>query len=110
MEEGQKALEVAFKRAPAPTGDADPKALEAKRKKLFNDFARVRDDESKQYFHTFAKATLDEAELKALSVNSDPNGGYLVMPEFGGVIQTKVYESSPLRQLASVITVGTDSY
>ena len=31
------------------------------------------------------------------------------MPEFGGIIETYVYETSPLRRLASVTTIGTDT-
>ena len=53
--------------------------------------------------------TTRPAEVKALSVNSDPHGGYLVMPEMGGIIQTRVFETSPMRQLASVTTIGTDT-
>lgn len=111
VEDGQRALEAAVNRAALGGHAADPEELQAKRNRLFNAFARVRDDESKQYFHTYARAQVaDEAELKALSVNADPSGGYLVTPEFGGVVQTRVYETSPLRQLAAVITVGTDQY
>lgn len=50
------------------------------------------------------------AEMKALSVGSDPDGGYLVTPDTSGRIIAKIYESSPMRQLASVVTIGTDSY
>ena len=50
------------------------------------------------------------AELKALSVGSDPDGGYLVTPDTSGRIIAKLYETSPMRQLANVVTVGTDSY
>jgi HK97 family phage major capsid protein len=32
------------------------------------------------------------------------------MPEMGGVIQTRVFETSPMRQLASVMTIGSDTY
>ncbi|WP_435007994.1 phage major capsid protein [Tundrisphaera lichenicola] len=93
------------------TPELKAKEISLKRKKLFNDFARHQDDENKIYFDNFLKRNVtDEAEFKAMSVNSEPNGGYLVVPEFGGVITTKVYESSPIRQLASVITIGTDTY
>ena len=50
------------------------------------------------------------AERKALSVGSDPDGGYLVTPDTSGRIIAKLYETSPMRQLASVVTVGTDTY
>lgn len=50
------------------------------------------------------------SEMKALSVGSDPDGGYLVTPDTSGRIVAKIYESSPMRQLAAVVTIGTDSY
>jgi len=49
-------------------------------------------------------------ELKALSVNVNENGGFLVMPTFGGVVDARVYESSPVRQLANVVNINSDSY
>ena len=57
-----------------------------------------------------AKRAATDPEVKALVTNSDPNGGYLIMPEMGGIIQTRVFESSPMRQLASVMTIGSDQY
>ena len=45
----------------------------------------------------------------ALSVGSDPDGGYWVDPDTSGRIATLVYETSPMRQLADVQTIGTDS-
>lgn len=48
-------------------------------------------------------------ELKALSVGSDPDGGYMVTPDVSGRIVKKIYETSPIRAVASVVTIGTDS-
>ena len=112
IEEKQKQLEAALNRPViAVTPEQKQQELKAKGTKLFNDFARVHTDEREVSLQSFVKQTVkDETELKALTVNSDPNGGYLTMPEFGGIISTYVYETSPLRQLASVITVGTDAY
>ena len=47
-------------------------------------------------------------EIKTLSVGSDPDGGYLVTPDTGGRIVTKVYETSEMRQIASSQTISTD--
>ena len=47
--------------------------------------------------------------MKALSVGSDPDGGYTVDPDTSGRIVEKVYETSPMRQVASVQTIGTDA-
>ena len=52
---------------------------------------------------------LDEAEAKALQSNIDPQGGYSVMPFIGGVEKIS-FESSPVRALATVQTIGTDEY
>jgi HK97 family phage major capsid protein len=52
---------------------------------------------------------LAELEKKALSVGSDPDGGYLVTPQMSSQIITQVYETSPLRQVATVETISTDS-
>ncbi len=48
-------------------------------------------------------------EMKALSVGSDPDGGYTVDPDTGGRIVTKVFETSPMRSVASQQTIGTDA-
>jgi HK97 family phage major capsid protein len=47
-------------------------------------------------------------EVKTLSVGSDPDGGYLVTPDTGGRIVTKVYETSEMRQIASVQAISSD--
>lgn len=48
-------------------------------------------------------------EVKTLSVGSDPDGGYYVTPDTGGRIVKKVYETSPIRQIASSQTISTDA-
>lgn len=46
---------------------------------------------------------------KALSVGSDPDGGYVVEPDTSGRIVQKIFETSPMRQVASIQTIGTDA-
>jgi HK97 family phage major capsid protein len=48
-------------------------------------------------------------ERKALSVGSDPDGGYVVYPDMSGRIVQKVFETSPMRAYASVQVVSTDA-
>jgi HK97 family phage major capsid protein len=85
--------------------------LKQKRNKLFNDYARVKDGTHQLNFESYVKQNVtDELEMKALAVNSDPNGGYLTTPEFGGIVKTFIYESSPIRPLASTIDIGTDTF
>lgn len=47
-------------------------------------------------------------EAKALQVGVDPDGGYVVPPTISARIVTRVFETSPMRALASVETIGTD--
>jgi predicted phage gp36 major capsid-like protein len=47
--------------------------------------------------------------VTTLAVGTDPAGGYLVTPDTSGRIVKKVYESSPMRQVANVVTIGTDA-
>ncbi|MGF7161278.1 HK97 family phage major capsid protein [Rhodoligotrophos appendicifer] len=46
--------------------------------------------------------------MAAMSVGSDPDGGYTVTPDTSGRIIKRLYETSPMRQVASVDTIGTD--
>jgi HK97 family phage major capsid protein len=46
--------------------------------------------------------------MAAMSVGSDPDGGYTVTPDTSGRIVKKIYETSPMRQVAAVTTIGTD--
>ncbi len=48
-------------------------------------------------------------EIKALSVGSDPDGGFTVTPDMSGRIAALVRDTSPMRQVANVITIGTDA-
>ncbi len=52
---------------------------------------------------------LSADEFKALSVGSDPDGGYTVTPDMSGQIVTQVYETSPMRAYASVQVIGSDA-
>lgn len=47
--------------------------------------------------------------FKALAVGSDPDGGYWVTPLIAGKVITRVFETSPVRAIASVMTIGTDA-
>jgi HK97 family phage major capsid protein len=52
---------------------------------------------------------LSPDEVKTLQVGSDPDGGYLVTPDVSGRMAKKIYETSPIRQLASVQVISTDA-
>ncbi|TDW21063.1 HK97 family phage major capsid protein [Rhizobium azibense] len=44
-----------------------------------------------------------------MEVGSDPAGGYTVTPDMSGRIIKKIFETSPARQLFSVVSIGTDA-
>lgn len=44
-----------------------------------------------------------------MEVGSDPAGGYTVTPDMSGRIIKKIFETSPARQLFSVMSIGTDA-
>lgn len=48
-------------------------------------------------------------ELKALSVNDDTQGGYMVNADMTGRIIKRVFETSPIRQYAAVASISTDA-
>lgn len=45
----------------------------------------------------------------ALQVGNDPDGGYFVPTVMSNDIKTRLFETSPVRQVASIITIPTDS-
>jgi HK97 family phage major capsid protein len=61
------------------------------------------------YLRKGMDAGLESLSTKALSVGSDPDGGYLVTPTMSQKIVTAIFETSPLRRLASVETISSDA-
>ncbi|QOZ76721.1 phage major capsid protein [Bradyrhizobium sp. CCBAU 53351] len=50
---------------------------------------------------------LDDLERKTLNLGTTTAGGYVVSPEYGKSVLEKVRQYSPLRGLASAMTIGT---
>ena len=63
----------------------------------------------RNYLRKGIDAGLEGLSTKALSVGSDPDGGYLVTPVMSNKIIQSVFETSPMRQLASVETISSDA-
>ncbi|WP_020476262.1 phage major capsid protein [Zavarzinella formosa] len=103
-------VKTALNRVPAGSSEDKGKEASEKRNKLFNEFSRTGSENRESFREYLEKRAVADPEIKALSVNSDVSGGYLTMPEMGGVIQTRVFESSPMRQLATVTSIGSDTY
>lgn len=49
------------------------------------------------------------AEQKAMSVGSDPDGGYLVEADENGPMVKKMFDTTPMRQVAEVVSISTDA-
>lgn len=69
--------------------------------------------EYKAAFTTYLRKGMDsgleQIQTKALSVGTDANGGYLVPNQMADLIVQIVNESSPMRALATVETISSDS-
>jgi HK97 family phage major capsid protein len=53
---------------------------------------------------------LSEAEFKAMNTGSDPDGGYLVLPEMDKEIDRIAQTISAMNRLANTVTIGTAKY
>lgn len=62
-----------------------------------------------RYLRKGMDAELEMLQTKALSVGTDTAGGYLVPNQLADLIVQIVNESSPMRSIASVETISTDS-
>lgn len=108
-------LETALSRAPSAKGDEwqEAEAFMLERKNhLGQDFGVDSYRHYKSAFRNYLRknnAGSGVEEIKALSVGSDPDGGYTVTPDMTGRIAQLVQETSPMRKVANVITIGTDA-
>lgn len=69
-------------------------------------------DELKGIFTKYMRkgdSALTPEETKSLSVNTDPDGGYTVTPAMSSTISKRFFETSPIRSIASIETISTDS-
>ncbi|MFO0388230.1 MAG: phage major capsid protein [Alphaproteobacteria bacterium] len=53
--------------------------------------------------------TGDEHEMKAMSVGSDPDGGYLVLPTRSNRMVSRLFDTSPMRSVCAIETISTDA-
>lgn len=94
--------------------------LEAAMSRPSADQAAEEAEESKKKFSDFLSKGIDFAgnerpndkmqiEVKTMSTDVAPDGGYLVRPEFVSKTVTRVFETSPMRQVADVINGSAKS-
>ncbi len=50
-----------------------------------------------------------QCHIKVMQEGVNPDGGYWVRPELSATIVTRNFETSPMRQISSVETIGTES-
>lgn len=108
-------LETALSRAPSSKGDdwKEAEAFMTERKHALDQGFGV--DAYRQYRQAFRSyirknnAGSGVDEIKALAAGSDPDGGFAVTPDMSGRIAALVRETSPMRQVANVITIGSDA-
>lgn len=102
-------IETHIKRAPNPNEHKSREDIESERKELwtkaFNAFARRAD-----HNETLTKFLARNEEFKALSVNSDPDGGYLVQPTRSNRIEAVNPATDDFRRFARVETISTDAF
>lgn len=101
LEQKIQGLNAAMNRTGGQGGAEDAEKTEAKARAEYRD-ALVK------YIRKGADIPA-ELSRKALSVDSEVDGGFFVTPEMSNEIVKKVHESSPIRQLASVITISSAS-
>jgi HK97 family phage major capsid protein len=90
LENEIKAMQTAMNRSGSAAGESQEKKADKERKDAFRKFLAKGADR------------MSEAELKAMSVGTDSDGGYVVHPEFQDGVEGKLIEVSPMRELANV--------
>lgn len=98
----QAKIEAAMNR-PGGEGNAQDAEREAKHAAAF-----------RQYLETCTlpegfKASAKGVEIKAMSTDVLPEGGYLVRPQFSATIVDRIFETSPMRQIANVERTSSDN-
>ncbi len=87
-------------------------AAHSERKQAFTPLDGEGYDKYKSALDSFLRKNermLTPEEMKTLQVGSDPDGGYWVTPDLTGRMVKKVYETSMVRQNASVQPISTDA-
>jgi len=80
----------------------------------FNDEAQAQVGAYKRAFENYLRHKGDDKlmnaeDMKALSVGSDPDGGFVVDADTGGRMIARIFETSPMRQYANVMSIGTEA-
>lgn len=104
MQAKQAKLEAAINR---PGADGDAKGMDAEMEAKHR--AAFRQYMANGTLPDGFKAGSEGIEIKAMSTDVNPDGGYLVRPELSNMVMTRIFETSPLRTLANVERTGAKS-
>ena len=101
MQAKQAKIEAALQR-PDSDGKSDrDNEIETKHGEAFQSYMRT------GQMPAGFKVSSDGIEIKAMSTDVNPDGGYLVRPELSNTIITRIFETSPLRAVANVERTGS---
>jgi len=96
---GKQMTEVEKKAGRPQSGKDDPTPEQAEYRKAFG-----------RYLRKGRTDGLEELQQKAMNTGSDPDGGYLVLPEMDAAIDRIAPKISAMHRLAEVKTIGTAKY
>ena len=99
----QAKLEAAMQRPSAEEGKHADAEMEAKHRDAFREYMAY------GTLPAGFKAGSEGLEVKAMSTDVNPDGGYLVRPELSSTIVSRIFETSPLRGVANVERTGGKS-
>ncbi len=96
----RKQLDAVEAKAGRPSlGSPDVSAEQVAHKQAFDKYLRKGEDSG-----------LSDIQRKAMNTGSDPDGGYLVLPEMDKTIDRVAATVSTMHRLADVVTIGTARY
>jgi HK97 family phage major capsid protein len=98
MESQRKAYEELEKKAGRPKAEEAKSEEDEMRQKAFERFLRKGEN------------GLDDMHRKAMNSGSDPDGGYLILPEMDRMIDRVVPTISAMYRLANNVTIGSAKY
>jgi len=111
LDDGASAIKAANKLAEESKARADKLELAISRTNDNPGQGEKAQGEYTKAFEAFiTKGTDHELLTKALSTDSDPDGGYIVPDEMDSNITRVITEISPMRQVASVMTISSSAW
>lgn len=116
----REAVELALAKVQESGGSPDDIKGSSEYKSSFNSYLRTKapvdeshvDAELKSMIKSETGVELSDNDfiaMKTLLVGSDPDGGYFVPVERQSVIKKRIFETTPMRQMASIFTIGTEA-